>query len=95
MVYSFYDSEVEGRPGLGNFVIMDHIMRARDAEGDSAAQAMAMDLCRIHHSMLLSGTKPGRVPGAARDIIESQQNSGRVLKKPDSPGKVKVTGVES
>ena len=31
MVYSFYDSEVEGRPGLGNFIIMDHIMRARDS----------------------------------------------------------------
>ena len=31
MVYSFYDADVEGRPGLGNFIIMDHIMRARQA----------------------------------------------------------------
>lgn len=31
MVYSFYDSEAEGRPGLGNFIIMDHIIRAREA----------------------------------------------------------------
>jgi leucyl-tRNA---protein transferase len=31
MIYSFYDSEVEGRPGLGNYIIMDHIMRARAA----------------------------------------------------------------
>ncbi len=31
MIYSFYDAEAEGRPGLGNFIIMDHIMRARDA----------------------------------------------------------------
>jgi arginyl-tRNA--protein-N-Asp/Glu arginylyltransferase len=31
MVYSFYDAEIEGRPGLGNFIIMDHILRAREA----------------------------------------------------------------
>jgi leucyl-tRNA---protein transferase len=31
MIYSFYDSEVEGRPGLGNYIIMDHILRARKA----------------------------------------------------------------
>lgn len=31
MIYSFYDAEAEGRPGLGNFIIMDHIMRARKA----------------------------------------------------------------
>lgn len=31
MVYSFYDAEAEGRAGLGNFIIMDHILRARDA----------------------------------------------------------------
>jgi len=31
MIYSFYDAEAEGRPGLGNFIIMDHIMRARAA----------------------------------------------------------------
>jgi leucyl-tRNA---protein transferase len=31
MVYSFYDAEAKGRPGLGNFIIMDHIMRARNA----------------------------------------------------------------
>ncbi len=31
MIYSFYDAEAEGRPGLGNFIIMDHILRARDA----------------------------------------------------------------
>ena len=31
MIYSFFDSEVENRPGLGNFVIMDHILRARAA----------------------------------------------------------------
>jgi leucyl-tRNA---protein transferase len=31
MIYSFYDAQAEGRPGLGNFIIMDHIMRARNA----------------------------------------------------------------
>ena len=31
MIYSFFDSEIEGRPGLGNFIIMDHILRARAA----------------------------------------------------------------
>jgi leucyl-tRNA---protein transferase len=31
MVYSFYDAASEERPGLGNFIIMDHILRARDA----------------------------------------------------------------
>lgn len=31
MIYSFYDAEAEGRPGLGNYIIMDHIMRAREA----------------------------------------------------------------
>ena len=31
MIYSFYDADAEGRPGLGNFIIMDHIMRAREA----------------------------------------------------------------
>ncbi len=31
MIYSFFDSDVEGRPGLGNFIIMDHILRARTA----------------------------------------------------------------
>ena len=31
MIYSFYDPEHEGRPGLGNFIIMDHILRARSA----------------------------------------------------------------
>ncbi len=29
MIYSFYDTEIEGRSGLGNFIIMDHIMRAK------------------------------------------------------------------
>jgi len=29
MIYSFYDAESEGRPGLGNFIIMEHILRAR------------------------------------------------------------------
>jgi arginyl-tRNA--protein-N-Asp/Glu arginylyltransferase len=31
MVYSFFASDDETRPGLGNFIIMDHILRARDA----------------------------------------------------------------
>ena len=31
MIYSFYDPEVEGRPGLGNYIILDHIMRAKAA----------------------------------------------------------------
>lgn len=28
MIYSFYDPEAEGRTGLGNFIILDHIDRA-------------------------------------------------------------------
>ena len=31
MIYSFFDSDVDARPGLGNFIIMDHILRARTA----------------------------------------------------------------
>ncbi|NIJ28251.1 arginine-tRNA-protein transferase [Sphingomonas insulae] len=34
MIYSFFapdDDEAGGRPGLGNYIIMDHIARARDA----------------------------------------------------------------
>jgi leucyl-tRNA---protein transferase len=31
MIYSFFLADDEGRPGLGNFIIMDHIMRARAA----------------------------------------------------------------
>ncbi len=31
MIYSFYDAEAVGRPGLGNYIIMDHILRARKA----------------------------------------------------------------
>ena len=31
MIYSFYDADAEGRPGLGNFIILDHILRAHKA----------------------------------------------------------------
>ena len=31
MIYSFFLADEEARPGLGNFVIMDHILRARAA----------------------------------------------------------------
>jgi leucyl-tRNA---protein transferase len=31
MIYSFFDPSVESRPGLGNFIIMDHILRASRA----------------------------------------------------------------
>jgi len=31
MIYSFFAADEADRPGLGNFVIMDHIARARDA----------------------------------------------------------------
>lgn len=31
MIYSFYDAEIEERAGLGNFIILDHILRAREA----------------------------------------------------------------
>jgi arginine-tRNA-protein transferase len=30
MIYSFYDPEHEGRSGLGNFIILDHIRRAAE-----------------------------------------------------------------
>jgi len=30
MIYSFYDPEPEGRSGLGNFIILDHIRRAAE-----------------------------------------------------------------
>jgi arginine-tRNA-protein transferase len=32
MIYSFFLADEEARPGLGNFIIMDHILRARAAE---------------------------------------------------------------
>lgn len=31
MVYSFFAADDANRPGLGNFIILDHILRARDA----------------------------------------------------------------
>ena len=31
MIYSFYDPDLEARPGLGNFIILDHIARAAEA----------------------------------------------------------------
>ena len=31
MIYSFYDPDLESRPGMGNFIIMDHITRAARA----------------------------------------------------------------
>ena len=31
MIYSFFDTELEYRKGLGNFIIMDHILRAAKA----------------------------------------------------------------
>ena len=31
MIYSFFAADGDTRPGLGNFIIMDHILRARDA----------------------------------------------------------------
>jgi arginine-tRNA-protein transferase len=31
MIYSFYNPDIEDRGGLGNFIIMDHILRARAA----------------------------------------------------------------
>lgn len=31
MIYSFYDAEAEGRAGLGTYIILDHIARARAA----------------------------------------------------------------
>lgn len=31
MIYSFFAADDESRPGLGNFIIMDHILRARAA----------------------------------------------------------------
>ncbi|WP_066825989.1 arginyltransferase [Sphingomonas mali] len=31
MIYSFFLADEESRPGLGNFIIMDHILRARAA----------------------------------------------------------------
>jgi arginine-tRNA-protein transferase len=31
MIYSFFRADDESRPGLGNFIIMDHILRARAA----------------------------------------------------------------
>ena len=31
MIYSFFAADIADRPGLGNFIIMDHIARAREA----------------------------------------------------------------
>jgi arginine-tRNA-protein transferase len=31
MIYSFYNPEIAGRPSLGNFIIMNHILRAKAA----------------------------------------------------------------
>jgi arginine-tRNA-protein transferase len=31
MIYSFFDTELESRPGLGNYIIMDHLVRAAAA----------------------------------------------------------------
>lgn len=31
MIYSFFDADEDARPGLGNYIIMEHIMRSRAA----------------------------------------------------------------
>jgi arginine-tRNA-protein transferase len=31
MIYSFYEPDHDARSGLGNFIILDHIRRAREA----------------------------------------------------------------
>jgi arginine-tRNA-protein transferase len=31
MIYSFYDPDADDRLGLGNYIILDHIMRAKAA----------------------------------------------------------------
>ena len=31
MIYSFWDADDASRPGMGNFIIMDHLLRAADA----------------------------------------------------------------
>jgi arginine-tRNA-protein transferase len=31
MIYSFFDADEDTRPGLGNYIIMEHIMRSRAA----------------------------------------------------------------
>lgn len=31
MIYSFFDADDHGRPGLGNYIIMEHILRSRAA----------------------------------------------------------------
>src|SRR3546814_19359463 len=31
MIYSFYDTELASRKGLGTFIILDHVLRARAA----------------------------------------------------------------
>jgi arginyl-tRNA--protein-N-Asp/Glu arginylyltransferase len=31
MIYSFFDADADARPGLGNLIILDHILRARAA----------------------------------------------------------------
>ncbi len=32
MIYSFFDTQSPDRPGLGNYIIMDHILRAAAAD---------------------------------------------------------------
>jgi len=32
MIYSFYDPDHEGRAGLGNYIILDHIRRAAERD---------------------------------------------------------------
>jgi arginyl-tRNA--protein-N-Asp/Glu arginylyltransferase len=32
MIYSYFDPDLPGRPGMGNYIILDHILRARRAD---------------------------------------------------------------
>src|SRR3546814_16615316 len=45
MLYSFYDPELASRKGLGTFIILYHVMRARYARLPSVSPGSWSDVC--------------------------------------------------
>ena len=64
MIYSFYDPDHGGRAGLGNYIILDHIVRAGQVGLPYvylAIGSMALRGCNIKCAIARSNSLPGKV----------------------------------
>ncbi len=83
MIYSFFEPEEHGRPGLGNFIIMDHIRRAERAGLDY-----------VYLGYWISGSRRMEYKTRFRPL-ERLGPSGWARFDPPSLPKVEVTGPPS